>query len=349
MGNSDFRYRHLESRSPGDGSVRLRQFKYFISIVEHGSFTKAAERLFIAQSALSMQMKKLEDELGTALFIRNANGISLTPAGDAFLRHAHLVTAQVAACDREVRDMASDAPRGVVRIAIAVSLSRVLTIPLLHAVQTRYPGISLHVVEALTADMVKGLEAGTLDLAILFAWPAPEAQPRTAEDVLRQENLYLVSPRRGQARTGPPVDLAELTEIELVLPTTRYATRRFLAEESTRRGTQLPVRIELDSLQQTLSMIVAGEAHSIMSMSTFLEEWREGRVRVRTITGLTRSPHLCIRAGVAGTSRAAQMVRQLVHETARDLADNGQWPRSLDPEPEPIAAPSRKTRVRDVA
>jgi LysR family nitrogen assimilation transcriptional regulator len=311
--------------------VELRQFKYFISIVEHGGFTRAAERLFIAQSALSMQMKKLEEELGAALFIRNASGITLTPAGDAFLRHARRITTQVTACDREIRDMASDAPRGVVRIAIAVSLSRVLTIPLLHEVQTHCPGISLHVVEALTSDMEVGLETGTLDLAILFAWAAPEVlrRPGAGDDVLREESLYLVSPPGGQARTGPPVDFGEIAALELVMPTKRYATRRFLTEEAARRGMELPVRVELDSLQQTLAMIVAGEAHSIMSMSTFLDEWREGRVRASPIAGLSRTPHLCVRGSALGVSRAAMRVRELVHETARQLADNSVWPREL--------------------
>jgi LysR family nitrogen assimilation transcriptional regulator len=312
--------------------LRLRQLKYFISIVEHGGFTKAAVRLFVAQSALSLQMKKLEEELATPLFVRNAGGVQLSRAGEVFLRHARLITAQVAACDREIRELSSDAAHGVVRIGIAVSLSRVLTIPLLHAMQTNYPGVSLHVIEALTHDMERGLEDGTLDLGIVFGWTDSRGAGRSGqgEEVLRDESLYLVSPKETGARTGPPIDLADLVQYELVVPTTRYATRRFMTEEAGRRGLALQVRYELDSLQQTLAMILDGDAHSIMSMSTFISEWHAGKLRARPISGLSQSPQLQIRLGSLAASRAVEAVKEQVHATAHELAENGKWPRTLE-------------------
>ena len=68
--------------------MELRQLRYFVAIAESGSFSRAAEKVFVAQSALSHQIAQLESELGTALFHRSRRGIDLTEAGQRFAPHA---------------------------------------------------------------------------------------------------------------------------------------------------------------------------------------------------------------------------------------------------------------------
>ena len=68
--------------------MELRQFKYFVAIVDCGSLSRAAQQLFIAQSALSKQMAELEAELGTQLLLRSRNGVAMTEAGKVFYEYA---------------------------------------------------------------------------------------------------------------------------------------------------------------------------------------------------------------------------------------------------------------------
>ena len=81
------------------GWVELQQLRYVVAIAEKRNFTRAAERCFVVQSALSHQIKALEKELGTALFVRSSRRVELTPAGEAFLTEARI---SLAAADRAV-------------------------------------------------------------------------------------------------------------------------------------------------------------------------------------------------------------------------------------------------------
>jgi len=310
--------------------MKLKQLDYFLGIVEHGGYAKAAARLFVAQSALSTQIKHLEEELGAPLFLRRKDGVQLTAAGDLLLRHAQVLRAQVASCKREIRDLVSNEVRGVVRLGIAVSASRMLTIPLLHRIQLEWPSVSLHVMEALTGDLERGLDDGSLDLAIGFNWrdPPPAEKAAAAADVLRAETFYLVSAATDSAAGNSPMDIGELDRIDLIMPTQRYATRRFIEDQLARKGRKLRIGLELDSLEQTMEMVVAGEGHSLMLVSTFLAQWCAGKVCARPLSGLTRQPQFFVRESARTATRASAAVRQLVLAITEELSASGKWPRS---------------------
>ena len=314
--------------------MNFRRLQYFLGVVEHGGFAKASSRLFVAQSALSTQIKKLEDELGAALFLRNAAGIKLTPAGDLLLRHAQVIAAQAASCKREIHDLVSDELRGIVRLGIAAGAGRMLTIPLLHRLQREWPNVSLHVIEALTADLERDLENGLIDVGIGFNWSGATRTEKVARasDVLRAEELYLVEALEDGARVGPALDVSDLHRIDLIIPTRRYATRQFLDEELATRGNVLRIQHELDSLEQTMQMVIAGEGKSVMLVSTFLSSWRTGKVGARAIRGLGRQPQLFIKESRHVANRAPSMVKEMVRSIANELTANGSWPSLLGAE-----------------
>src|SRR6478736_2338876 len=97
----DITYRH--SRLLREERMNLRQLQYFVAIADEGSFTRAAERLLVAQPSLSQQMKGLERELGGQLFERLPNGVRLTAAGKAFMADARLAVTHAAHATRSAR------------------------------------------------------------------------------------------------------------------------------------------------------------------------------------------------------------------------------------------------------
>src|ERR1700683_3222634 len=125
----------------------IRQLKYFVAIVDAGSLSKAASKLYIAQPSLSQQMAGLEIELKTKLLLRSAQGVMPTTAGTALYRHARLVLRQIEQIRVDVReDSGSEA--GTVAVGLPTTVSTILAAALFQRVRKRFPGIRLQIFES---------------------------------------------------------------------------------------------------------------------------------------------------------------------------------------------------------
>src|SRR4051812_22196060 len=124
-----------------DARVELRQLEYFAAVARHRHFTRAAETLFVTQSALSQQVRRLEEELGMALLNRTSRGVELTAAGADLLERAGTILAEVERARAEM-DQHAGVTRGVVRVAStagdALALPRALA-----AFHAGHPGIRI--------------------------------------------------------------------------------------------------------------------------------------------------------------------------------------------------------------
>ncbi|MCW2701955.1 MAG: Transcriptional regulator, LysR-family, partial [Blastococcus sp.] len=145
--------------------VELRQLVHFLAVVEGGSFTAAAARLFMVQSSLSASLLALERELGTGLFVRGHRGTELTDAGSAFVEPARAVLEQA---DR-ARDAVAETEgllRGTVRVAtvfVPRSLDIIETVRRFHA---EHPGVTVRLSPSDPRSMVKLVAEGQVDFAI---------------------------------------------------------------------------------------------------------------------------------------------------------------------------------------
>jgi DNA-binding transcriptional LysR family regulator len=146
--------------------VTLQQLRQFVTLAETLNFHRAAERLHIAQPPLSVSIRKLEEELGAALFIREPRGVRLTAAGLAALDDARQALAHAEQVQRSAQETMTG-NRGTLRLGFVVSAVYRLLPALLPAFRARYPQIEISLVESRSADLLDAVEAGTIDAAIV--------------------------------------------------------------------------------------------------------------------------------------------------------------------------------------
>ena len=146
--------------------MELRQLNQFVAVAESLNFRRAAERLHMAQPPLSVAMRKLEEELGTQLFERQARGVALTAAGSEVLRLARqcLGTAQAL---KAAAQSAAGGESGLLRVGFVGSATYSLMPRLLPAFRARYPRVDLVLRESTNLELLALVEAGDLDIGLV--------------------------------------------------------------------------------------------------------------------------------------------------------------------------------------
>jgi LysR family hydrogen peroxide-inducible transcriptional activator len=192
-------------------SLTLKQLRYFEALARHRHFGRAAEACAISQPALSMQIKELEEQLGTGLFDRSSRSLRLTGLGAEF---ADRVRDILRAVD-ELGDLARAAQTGLsgpLRIGIIPTVAPYLLPAFISELSEHYPGLDLQVHETVTPKLLAELADGRLDTAIVAL---PVSEPHLAEIALFSEDFVLVRP---VADAGEPVPEPEtLREMRLLL------------------------------------------------------------------------------------------------------------------------------------
>ena len=168
----------------------LSQLRTIIHVAELGSLTKAADRLRIAQPALSRQVRMLEEELGVRLFNRHGRGMVVTDEGREVLTRAVRVMAEL----EEIRATAVDAGAplaGQIAIGFPPTVADIVSVPLVAAFGKAHPRAMLRLASAYTGYLIDWLHRGEIDLAILYD---PLVPPTVRSRPLLLENLFLIGP-----------------------------------------------------------------------------------------------------------------------------------------------------------
>lgn len=182
--------------------VDTRLLRYFIAVVEEGNLTRAAERLFVSQPALTKQIKQLEARLGVQLFTRSRAGMALTEPGQAMAERVPSLLAGWDQMLRETTDVASRIAR-VLRVGFLASAANEATQPIIAAFTRRRPGWRVDLRQAGWTNPTAGLADGDVDAALLRL-------PFPGQDTLRVE-ILLTEPRWVALHTAHP--LAEREQI----------------------------------------------------------------------------------------------------------------------------------------
>ncbi|UEP32311.1 MULTISPECIES: LysR family transcriptional regulator [unclassified Burkholderia] len=193
--------------------IDLRQFRQFIAVAETLSFRRAAERLHMAQPPLSAAIRKLEEELGVALFKRDNRGATLTPAGDAFLLEARRALEQAERAVAVAR-RAGAGLGGTLRLRFVDSTVNALLPLILRAFQERHPDVDFQLEEGTTAEQVLALRQDRTDVGLVVL-PVADAGDVHVEPLLRDRMVAALPDGHRLARRR--ITLAELADEPWVL------------------------------------------------------------------------------------------------------------------------------------
>ncbi|MGP3963405.1 LysR family transcriptional regulator [Nonomuraea sp. 3N208] len=180
--------------------VDTRLLRYFIAVAEEGSLTRAAERLFVSQPALTKQIRQLEAQLGVRLFTRSKAGMALTEAGRALAQQAPALLAGWDQALRETRSTASRAAR-VLRVGFLASAANEATQHIVAEFARRRPGWRADMRQAAWSNPAAGLDRGDVDAALLRL-PFPGQESLRVEVLFTEPRWAPESAARYYARPG---------------------------------------------------------------------------------------------------------------------------------------------------
>jgi DNA-binding transcriptional LysR family regulator len=232
--------------------MELYQIGYFIEIARQRSFTRAAERLRMAQPALSQQMKNLEAELGTELLIRGRKETQLTAAGKALLPRAEALLAQAEAAKVVVSDVAG-LRGGRLVIAAIPSVSACLLPAVIREFSRRHRKVALQLIESSSERVAESVESGQADIGFL---QLPASKTAFNTQVIVSEPFVLLAARKHPTAKQPAVMLKQLAGESFIFYKGR--ARDTALEACRKAGFEPRIACESGELETVRALVTAG-------------------------------------------------------------------------------------------
>lgn len=312
----------------------FKRLNYFLKVAELGSLSRAADRLRIAQPALSRQMSLLETEVGAPLFERHRRGMALTSEGEQLRSRTAGPMRQIALAMDDLRSL-GEGTAGHVAFGMPPTASYVLAGPLARRVAQKAPNLALRIVEGYAGHLIDWLQRGEIDIAILYG---PAADYRLSASELLLEELMLVGPPDCGLRPDKPVPFSILAELPLVLPSHPHGLRVVVDNMAAKRKIKLDIRFEADSFTLMKELVETGLGYATLPLSSFNREARTDRLQYAPIVNprVTRQFMLAMQPGT-GHSRATYKLATLIRQEIVALVEAGRWsadllfdPRTMD-------------------
>lgn len=265
--------------------VHVRDLRYFVTVAEELHFTRAAERLFVSQPALSKQIRMLETQLRVKLFERDKRRVLLTDAGTALLGEARELVRRWDTAQRLVADAAA-AAEAVLRVGIQTSVGRDLLPPAAARFAERRPNWRLQFRQVGWSDPTAGLADESTDVAVVWL-PLPDDS--LSSMVLVEESRWVGMARSHRLAGVDVVPFADLLdEPFLALPLSAGVLRDYWLALDERAGRPLRIGAEVETADETLEALINGAGVVLVSSGNAALYERPGVV-FREVSGISSS------------------------------------------------------------
>lgn len=298
----------------------IRHLRYFIAIADEGSFSRAAERVNVAQPALSAHVRRMEAELDVELLVRSPKGVEPTDAGKVLLNRARLLIADFESTLQDARGIGRE-PTGTVRVGLPGTISDILSLPLIVETRRRYPDIKLLITEAMSGYVKEWVLEGRVDLAVLYSQGNDAG---LLQERLLEEELVVLMPPESGFRDHAVLDI--LSHEPLILPGQEHGLRVAVDRYLLSLGLQITPEIEVDSYNTIKLLVQGGFGCSVLPSRAVAKEAGEGLLSVRHFETLAfrRYAHLAVSSSRTQT-RAALAVGEILKDQVAYLINENRW------------------------
>lgn len=267
--------------------MELRALKYLVSLAEHGSFTAAAREHFVTQPAVSIQLRKLQEEFGARLYQVAGRRLRFTAAGERVLEYARRMIDIEQQLKREMEDVAG-LRRGGVSIGTIDAASIYVLPPVFSAFRARYPGIDLRAEVSSTLPLLEGLAAGRFDLVVgtLAGGKTDGRQEYVCDtvEVFRERLVPIAPPRHPLLERRRRI--RALCDYPFISFHRESVTRRLIEESLRALGVELKITMEIDSPEAIRNLVASGLGLSILPQPTVREAIGSGILAEPRMPGL---------------------------------------------------------------
>lgn len=257
----------------------IRQFEMFQAIVDTGSFTRAGEKLYVSQSAISRQIKILEEELGDQVFKRIHRKIYLTPTGEVLLHYTRKIFNEIRLMTSEISDL-THLRRGYLRLAGGMSICTYLFPALVKEYQQRYPNVELTIATGTNDEILRLLKTNQVDLALLslpFQDEDLEIHPALTEE------MVLVMEKQHPLSTRDRITFKDLTPYTFIHFEKGSNTRKLLDEIFQEEKIHFSNNMELENVEITKPLVEIGLGISIIPYPAVVKDGENKSLYYRRI------------------------------------------------------------------
>jgi DNA-binding transcriptional LysR family regulator len=303
--------------------VDVKQLKALVTVAEVGSVTRAAQLLHLVQPAVTRQIRTLEQELGVALFERTRQGMRPTDAGAIMVDRARRALSELERARAEVAPTPGMVT-GLVSVGLLESTIDLLPEPLVSALARDHPGIELHVFMAYSGHLQQWLDAGDLDLTLLYNL---ESTPSLNAHPVVRERLWAVAPPADGLRADQPVPFAQVAAQPFVMPAVGHGLRRLIDAAAAEAGVAMDAVVHTNSMRVQKQLVLAGYGWTILPGVGIAGDVASGALSAAPLCDpeVWRSVVLAMpRAG--RTPPAVDVVARELTRQIHSAVQQGRWP-----------------------
>lgn len=298
-----------------DWEPDIRTLRCFVTVAEERNITRAANRLHIAQPALSRRIAQLESELNLELFERSVRGVELTQAGKMLLDRAYAIFGQLAQTFYDVT-ASSERPAGTVVVGMPPTPGEFIVPQLLRLVKEKFPEIELHFREGFSRELENWLLDGQISLAVMHN---PPERADIASKQLLVEKLHLIG--CADSLSKPSYTLSEAVALPLIMPSQSNYLRLLADQHAETIGMKLNVVQRVDGVWHLKALVRDGHGFTLLTFGGVLTEYHLGTLTAAPIVDPEVKWRLCTaiktdqrrnKAVMEVEAAIAQIVRGLV-------------------------------------
>lgn len=300
--------------------MELRQLQYFVRVARLQHVTKAAEELHVAQSAVSRQIHRLEEELGVHLFVQKGRNVQLTPVGQLFLRRAESLLTDLDRAVLEIQEFL-DPEAGEIRLGFPHSLGYHLIPRVVAAFRKLHPNVKFRFRQGMYASLIRDVVDAEIDLA--FISPHPDKHDHVTGEVVLTEELFAILPETHPLALEVSIDLAQLKDESFVLFSPGYSLRSLVWEACKNAGFTPRIGFESEETDTIRGLVAAGMGVSLLPEMALYQTSAMMPAVVKV-----RSPHVTRTIGlIRREGEKLPTVVQMFHSFLLDYFKNEYTPR----------------------